>query len=364
MSRSSRPFVLALGALLVPACTFGGAGGLSGGQGIGDSAEDGMDDAVATGSMDDDGDDGAPDDDGTPDDDAGDGPDGSSLDDDDGPTPVGAVLVLTGVTEMDGTVEAATPFEFQLRNEGGSPATNIESMATGDPSFVFEGGFPGPGGDCGPVLPSGGVCSIDLQFKPFTWGVFTGVLGVTYDGGAVGEESIMLEARGGGLTGNLLANPGFETGLEGWQPTPSSWGTVFDQDTGSDVATAGSSQTPIFTLTQEVDLSDWGEFIDLGAVAAPIGVTHRAGAALNDPHSIRVVFLDGTGATMMSMIYDSNGGAAWGNLEWEESSDVAPVPMGARAARVTLNCLRNVLGGSTCSGFFDDTNLQLQFPVE
>lgn len=349
--------------LVVAGCTFGGDGGASGSQGLGGPDDDGGEDTEATvttgdGVEDDQGDsDASAGDDPLPDDDSG-SSDGS---DDDAKTGE-AQLVLTGTMMLDGVVGEISTFKFQLRNDGKAAATNIEPLDLVDPAFVFEGGFPAENGDCESTLEAGAECVVGLQFQPVTWGVYQGVLGVSYEGGSVGEESVVIVARGGGLTPNLVENAGFSDNIDSWVPSPSTWSTVFDDTSDSSVATAGSSLTPFFTLSQDIDLAAWSGSVDSGLVGAPVSVSHRAGSFANDPHSLRITFLDARGDSLST--FDSNGRGAWNNLEWEASAEMAQVPPEARTAQITLNCLRNLAGSDTCSGFFDNPSLQLQFPVD
>ena len=345
--------------LVVAGCTFGGDGSASGSQGLGGTADEDTEATVTTsdGVGDDEGDDGGSTGD-VPPDDSGASSSGSGAD----PKTGEARLVLTGTMMLDGVVGEISTFKFQLRNEGEVAATNIEPLELVDPAFVFEGGFPGENGDCESTLEAGAECVVGLQFQPVMWGVYQGVLGVSYEGGVVAEESVVIVAVGGGLTPNLVVNAGFDDSIDNWLPSPETWTTVLDSASESSVVTAGSSSMWTFTLSQDIDLAAWSESVDSGLVGAPVSVSHRAGSFANDPHSLRVTFLDDRGDPIT--MFDSNGGGAWNNVGWEASAEMAQVPPEARTAQITLNCLRNIAATNTCSGFFDNPSLQLQFPVD
>ncbi len=349
--------------LLASACTFGGGGDGSGTLGLGDSADDGAGDGAATDGTDGGGAEGVVDGDSAPGDgdaDGDDAPDDGDADGDGIPTGQAVLTLSDGpVFSMDATVDNGEVHLFELSNVGDRRADNIEAMDTLDPAFVFAGGFPGANGTCQAELQPGADCIIELHYRPFTWGFNTGELAVSYDGGDAGEVAIALEGRGGGLTSNQLANPDFEAGIQSWSPSPNSWTTNFDLVRNSNVALAGTSSSGLFSLSQVVDISDRAALVDTGAVGIVMGTAHRAGAFGNNLHSMRIEYRDGSGVPLAA----ESSGEPWAGDTWATYSDEDVVPANTRSIRVSLDCSKVLLGGSTCDGYFDDVNLQLRFPV-
>ena len=176
------------------------------------------------------------------------------------------------------------------------------------------------------------------------------------------------------LPDNLLTNPGAEEGLAGWQiegagqaaaerdnqtpHTGSGMFTGFSERPGQDVRWSSGAQA--------VDLSDWAEAIDgsgcrlLAAGAMATGFTlltdesHASNMAR--PYDEGEVIIEGlAGLEGRSLVRQSSGRRD--TLDWHPFALSQPLPVGARAARLTWLSHHKVLNGSSNDAVFDDLYL-------
>lgn len=342
------------------ACSFtSDSSGAGGSHGLGDSADggDGMVAEDSGGDIGDDADDGA----GTGGDNDGDsgGADDLPPPNDDGPgTP--ARLEINGGAGFDFEIMApngSQPVTLAVKNVGGEQATAIVPSVLST-EFVYVGGFPGEGGTCGAALAPNETCVIGVAYRPLAWGFHETALRLSYDGGNGEAADAPLTGACGGLSANLLTNPGFEDGLTGWTPSPSSWTTsTGGAPEGSRYAYAGESSNNTFTLRQTVVVSQWSPVIDDGDLQVILRGSHRAGGWKNDPNYFVITFKDTDGMPLGTHEGNSNDWVDWQPL------DVSPMaPVGTRAIEFAAVCTKS--SGTQCDGYYDAISVQGRFPPQ
>jgi uncharacterized protein (TIGR03437 family) len=170
----------------------------------------------------------------------------------------------------------------------------------------------------------------------------------------------------GANTGNLLTNPGAETGdLTGWTAdgpgTPEvdngSFDSGIDPHTGSFdfCGYTGSSDS----LSQTVSILVSGitpALVDSGTLLANLSFWEQ-GLDQGDPSddaAVQLTFLDGSSVpigSVTSPIIDSH------NSTWQNYADSYPIPAGTRSITYTMLFTRNV--GSDLDAFVDDNSLTI-----
>jgi len=182
------------------------------------------------------------------------------------------------------------------------------------------------------------------------------------------------------ITGNLLTNPGAETGdLTGW--TIGGSGTpVVDNGTaelpvvllpnsgtydfGGHTGPAGGSPPTVLgdSLSQTVSILVSGitpALVDSGVLSAELSFWEQGLNQGNpsDDASVQLTFLDGSGvpiSTVTSPIIDSH------NLTWENFSGSYAIPAGTSAITYTMQFWRNQ--GTYTDAFVDDNLLTIGTP--
>ena len=149
---------------------------------------------------------------------------------------------------------------------------------------------------------------------------------------------------------NLLTNPSFESGLNGWQVTPggSSPNDFIKSATpaafaGASYFFAGPNQTTL--LSQSVDLTSSYSTaqLDSRTLLAAFGVRVRAASeAVSDRGTLTVTFLDGAGNVIGQPFISQ---AKNDSERWELIGDHAVLPVGVRSIRYQFDAVRQ--SGST-----------------
>ena len=168
-------------------------------------------------------------------------------------------------------------------------------------------------------------------------------------------------------TGNLLTNPGAETGdLTGWTAggigTPAVDDGTFDPGinphagkfdfTGSTDESNSLSQTVSILVSGVITPG----LVDSGTLLANLSFWEQ-GLDQGDPSddaSVQLTFLDGSGATISSVtspIIDSHLSA------WQNYINTYPIPVGTRSIQYTMQFIRNQ--GTDLDAFIDDNSLTI-----
>jgi hypothetical protein len=116
------------------------------------------------------------------------------------------LLLSDGPSSYDfGTLatNSSTSHLFVLTNGGAATATSVASSLTGVFAFV-GGGYPGVGGTCGPSVPAGASCALNVGFTPTAAGPASATLTVTYFDGAHATQ-VSRDLGGHGTTHAFLA---------------------------------------------------------------------------------------------------------------------------------------------------------------
>ncbi len=295
--------------------------------------------------------------------------DGSSTDDDQPPpTTQGtaqAVLAFVegGAIDLgERALDGPDVIVLSLENTGDAAADIVGGGTPPEPLLWATGEFPGPGGNCGGLLPPGGACLVELAVGPGMPGVASGSLAVEYDDGVqLRDASTMVSLVATGVGPNLIANPDAEAdpvgnSISGWEQTSGDF-EVDDEHShggGSVSFFAGSSSNS--ALTQDIDLSGYDESVDGLPMTFEFQGWSRSNGWFNDPHDIELQFYD-AGSTELARHDRAN----MDHTSWESTNFTVPIPTGTRRARITLSCDRN--WGSNCSAWFDDFNGVLRYPA-
>ncbi|MCB9025374.1 MAG: choice-of-anchor D domain-containing protein [Bdellovibrionaceae bacterium] len=86
------------------------------------------------------------------------------------------------------TVGASVNHIFVVENQGGVPATVMSGSGLVAP-YLFSGGYPGAGGNCGVSLAAGATCQIEVNFNPSITGTFNDTVIVGYNDGAAVQQA-------------------------------------------------------------------------------------------------------------------------------------------------------------------------------
>ena len=185
---------------------------------------------------------------------------------------------------------------------------------------------------------------------------------------ALGLLPLALQA--GVITGNLLTNPGAETGdLTGWTiggpGTPVVDNGTFDPGinphTGSFDFNGHSGVSD--SLAQTVSILVSGitpAMVDAGTLLANLGFWEQGldQGAISDNADVQLTFLDGSSATISSVtspLVDSH------NLSWQNYANSYAIPVGTRSITYTMQFFRNV--GTDSDSYIDDNVLTVGTPV-
>jgi hypothetical protein len=250
---------------------------------------------------------------------------------------------------------------FTVTNDGDAEATGLGGMVAAP--FGFPGGFPGSAGSCGNELGAGQSCTVEVTFSPGALiGLHAGTLTIGHDG----PDALRgLQGGAAGQTGNLLTNPGGESGgtpPPGWSVAQGQWiaGAVLEevspaQGTGYLYSDTGPNNAD-YVLRQDVDVGAWALTIDQGALQFSFSGQGRGWVeGLGDEHRIRVHYLDAGGGTLQ--VWTTNYQAI---TEWQGYSDSRLAPASTRTVRVELNCRK--LSGTWCNAYFDALDLHASYP--
>lgn len=254
---------------------------------------------------------------------------------------------------------------LELSNDGDA-AASILGGEPPPPPLVWAGGtFPGSDGTCGGLVPPGATCTVSLAVGPGNPGLITGPVEVRFDDETgVGTALAYVDAVGTGFGPNLIVNPDAESDppgpiLTGWSTGGSSFRTddEHSHNGGQLSFYGGSSASP--DLSQDISLSAMATSIDeLGLSFAFQGWSRANHDYLalesDDPHDIRVFFLDGEGEALAV-----HGRTDIEDDSWTSTSFDQPIPTGTRRVRVQLSCDRE--HGSSCSAWFDDFSGRLRY---
>ncbi len=263
-------------------------------------------------------------------------------------------------------VGAAHAFEVTLDNVGDGPATAIFGPEL-PPSFVYVGGaYPGDGGTCGVALDAAQSCTMALEVTPDRPGIATATIQVSYVGAQMAKVvDGELRLVGTGATGNLLLNPGAEAGPVGQLPPDWSvssgdgWeATSGEVDSGAQSFWAGGSNTSgDAVLAQTVDVVGLAATIDTLGMSVSFSGRARTMSFADDPHDLRVVYLDAAEAELGAWdagFHDETG--------WHTHAMTQPIPADTRRIRVELLCNKDL--GSNCSAWFDTLELTASYPAQ
>jgi hypothetical protein len=178
---------------------------------------------------------------------------------------------------------------------------------------------------------------------------------------------LLVIAVAGGARGDLLINPGAETGdLMGWTKggvsnpfvDNGSFDPGINPHTGNFDFLGGAGASG--TLTQNVSLAGvsgiTGSLIDSGLVSAAVSFWEQGlnQGPTSDNGYVSLTFRDATNSvigTVSSPVIDSH------NLTWENFSGSFAVLSGTRSIDYTMNFIRHV--GSDNDAFFDDNSLKV-----
>ncbi|GJM44476.1 MAG: hypothetical protein DHS20C21_13180 [Gemmatimonadota bacterium] len=170
----------------------------------------------------------------------------------------------------------------------------------------------------------------------------------------------LLPAVAGAATGNLIVNPGAETGdLSGWTDSGTGYSVNTTIPYSGAFAFQGGSNGPQGPYTnelyQDVDVSTFDAVIDGGGVGWSCSAWGRSNSAggTTDWASLTVSLLNGAGGTLDTW----NSGSIAPVNTWVPVAGGAVVPVGTRTIRVTLRSTRSV--GASSDGFHDDLSLTL-----
>src|SRR6185503_17274357 len=98
----------------------------------------------------------------------------------------------------------ASEHTFFVTNTGGATATALSATAIGA-GFAYVGGaYPGSGGSCTTSLSGGGICTINVEFRPVAAGLATGTINIGYQDSAASNYAVARVVRGMGTTLALL----------------------------------------------------------------------------------------------------------------------------------------------------------------
>jgi hypothetical protein len=260
----------------------------------------------------------------------------------------------------DVVTNQAVAHVFTLTNRGDGDATGLDAAVAAP--FDVPGGFPGNAGDCGPTLPAGGQCGLELRFAPTELGRHAATLTVSHDQG----PALARELGGGaiGQSANLLVNGGGETigtPPPGWTVTLGAWeANVYAAEAAPYAGSAyllsgGGPNNDDFALRQDIDLGAWSTTVDAGQLRIALSGWARAYAAGNDEHRIRLHFRDAGGSTLS--LWTSNYAS---QPAWTQYTDERLAPAGTRTLQVELNCRKQ--SGSICHAYFDALDVRASYP--
>ncbi|MBC8069184.1 MAG: hypothetical protein IAG13_12690 [Deltaproteobacteria bacterium] len=270
-----------------------------------------------------------------------------------------AHLEITEAPQFDfGDVELSdvAAHAFEVSNLGTVDATGIAAELQGE-GYTWRGGaFPGEGGSCSTSLAPAQACEIVVAWSAATWGDAIGQLEVRYDDSRDGHSATAtLHARGVGSTTNLVDNGDAE---DGGAP-PTDWNLVRgageDWRTTTEFAANGSSsiyagigpRTSSFRLRQAANVGKWATFVDADELRFELTAQTRSYADGNDPHQVRLRFIDDDANVLEELASPTYDGTAWQAVEL-----VRVAPAGTRVVQVQLRCEKT--GGDYCDAFFDD----------
>lgn len=175
------------------------------------------------------------------------------------------------------------------------------------------------------------------------------------------------------LTGELLTNPGAESGLAGWNirtgvgylADAGTYDPGYDPHSGSAQFVAGANAGTTGSLGQLVSLSSLSastlDLIDASLVSAQVSLwfnTYYQGGT-PDYQRITLTYLDGSAATLGTVSTSDLNSAFSGGSLWQNYSGSFAVPVGTRAITYAIDSFRGMNGGAWIDAFSDDHSLTL-----
>lgn len=155
---------------------------------------------------------------------------------------------------------------------------------------------------------------------------------------------------------NLLANSGFEDGLNNWTTTGNATIRMSDPLAHQGTNYVYGVSTPLFTAAQTIGLLGVGVSeaqIDSGGLFASFGGWQSGWHDQTDHGTISIHFLDAAGAEIsassLSSFYSDN--------TWVEQSGTALVPVGTRS--ITYQFIGESDEGDNDDGYLDDADLEI-----
>jgi hypothetical protein len=254
---------------------------------------------------------------------------------------------------------ATLPASLQVTNTGGQAATAIDLPPIPSPFQIT-------GGDCAPSLEPGASCTIGVQFAPVVLGPFEGTLRINYDNGpAMMQATAALTGRSTGTTGNLVVNPGAETGgspPSGWAAAQGgNWGTTTSPvRSGSAAFRHGQSIIGAENrLEQAVDISAHSTAAETGNLEVAIqGFMIGEGVGLDsDSGTIYIEYRAAGGVPIEGQVLVEGSPGSW-----TEGNIARTVPPTTRQVVLMLQCTAiGTLQEPTCDVSFDDLSLVLTY---
>jgi len=175
------------------------------------------------------------------------------------------------------------------------------------------------------------------------------------------------------LTGELLTNPGAESGLTGWNirtgvgylADNGTYDPGYNPHSGSAQFVAGLSAGATGSLGQTVSLSALSstmlDRIDAGEVSAAVSlwVNILFQGGFPDYQRITLTYWDGSAGLLGTVSTPDLNSAYSGGSLWQNYSGSFAVPTGTRAITYTIDSFRGINGGSWIDAFSDDHSLTL-----
>lgn len=171
--------------------------------------------------------------------------------------------------------------------------------------------------------------------------------------------AVVLACASSGAHANLLVNPGFESGLTGWQTTGNVElrTAVSEPDPYEGVNYIFGLNTPSFSVRQDIDVLTSGfsaDAVDSGTLEVLFGGWQAGYLSQTDAGQITVSMLDkdltGIGHVSLASFYSNN--------TWVEQSGVTPLLEGTRYLRYTFAGVRHT--GSNTDAYLDAAYLEVR----
>ncbi|MBL8533940.1 MAG: PEP-CTERM sorting domain-containing protein [Betaproteobacteria bacterium] len=171
--------------------------------------------------------------------------------------------------------------------------------------------------------------------------------------------AVVLACASSGAHANLLVNPGFESGLTGWQTTGNVElrTAVSEPDPYEGVNYIFGLNTPSFSVRQDIDVLTSGfsaDAVDSGTLEVLFGGWQAGYQTQTDEGQITVSMLDAQLAELGHLSLES----FYSNSTWVEQSGVTPLLEGTRYLRYSFVGTRH--SGSNTDAYLDAAYLEVR----